>query len=109
VQDEVIRLFYSPGLQDCKNYDTANPVSIVLTQTDPTLYMAGADYTSGLNELKATYLNTGRFSTYFIGGANNTFHEHLFRDRFYMPVSGNITIAKYVSDYLGGKIAQVGP
>jgi len=109
IQDEVIRLFYSPGLQNCMNYDTANPVGIVIAQGDPNTYFPAQTYTDGLNDLKAKYLGTGRFATYFMGGANITFHEHLFRDRFYTAAAGNVTIAQYVTDFLGGKVEQIGP
>jgi L-ascorbate metabolism protein UlaG (beta-lactamase superfamily) len=109
IQDEVIRLFYSVGLQSCANYDTDNPVTIVLTQGDPTIYFAGDTYTSGLNDLRSKFGGTGRFATYFMGGANVTFHEHLFRDRFYTAAAGNVTIAKFVTDFLGDTITNVGP
>ncbi len=109
VQDEVIRLFYSPGLVDCMNYDTANPVLVVLAQTDATQYFPAQQYTDGLNDLRTKYVGTGRFATYYMGGANITFHEHLFRDRFYTTAAGTETIAQFVTDFLGGKIAQVGP
>jgi hypothetical protein len=109
LQDEVIRLFYSPGLQNCMNYDTANPVAVVLAQADPNTYFPAQNYTDGLNDLRTKYVSTGRFSTYFIGGTNITYHEHIFRDRFYQPISGNVTIAQFVTDFLGGKMQQIDP
>jgi hypothetical protein len=109
VQDEVIRLFYSPGLVNCMNYDTANPVAIVLAQGDPMTYFPAQNYTDGLNDLKSKYVSTGRFATYYMGGVNITYHEHLFRDRFYTAAAGNVTIAQFVTDFLGGKMQQITP
>jgi hypothetical protein len=109
VQDEVIRLFYSVGLQACMNYATANPVAIVLAQTDATQYFPAQQYTDGLNDLRTKYASSNRLATYYMAGANITFHEHLFRDRFYTQAAGNETIAQFVTDFLGNKIAQVGP
>jgi hypothetical protein len=108
-EDEVIRLFYSVGQQNCLNYDTANPVAIVLLQGDPNYYFTAASYTAGLNQLRSNYLNTGRFGTYFMGGANVSVHQHTFRQRFYeAPVTGK-TIASFVTDFVNGTVANVGP
>ena len=109
VQDEVIRLFYSVGLQDCASYDTANPIGIVVFQTDPTIYFSAQQYTDGLTDLRTRYMATSRFATYYMGGANISYHQHLFRSRFYDAAAGNQTIAAWVTDFLGGKITQVGP
>jgi hypothetical protein len=109
VQDEVIRLFYSVGLQTCANYDTANPIAIVITQYDPTIYFPAQQYTDGLMDLRTKYVGTNRFATYYMGGANITYHQHLFRSRFYDATAGTETIAKFVSDFLGGKVTQIGP
>jgi hypothetical protein len=108
-QDEIIRLFYSSGLRDCVDFATADPVTITLAQADPAWYVTGAVYTSGLTDLRQRYKNTGRFATYFIGGANQANHQHIWRDRFYQPVSGNKTIAQFVTDFLNGTMADLGP
>ncbi len=109
MEDEVIRLFYSVGLQDCANYDTADPVAVVLLQADPGTYFPADQYTGGLNALRDTYGGTGRLGTFFLGGDNITYHQHIFRDRFYDSSVGTESIAKYVSDFLSGTIANVGP
>ena len=46
IQDEVIRLFFSVGLQNCANYDTADPVAITLGQLDPNVYYPAAELRS---------------------------------------------------------------
>jgi hypothetical protein len=110
MQDEVIRLFFSVGVKDCANYDTADPVGITITQVlDPSVYMQAAPYTAGLNDLRSTYASTNRFATYFIGGASITLHQHEFRDRFYTTAAGNKTIASFVSDFIDGTVSAIGP
>ena len=44
-----------------------------------------------------------------LGGANITYHQHLFRSRFYDTSAGTETIAQFVNDFLGGKMSQIGP
>jgi hypothetical protein len=108
LQDEVIRLFYSPGLANCVNFDTANPVAITLLQGDPTVYMVGTDYQAGLAEIKSLYVGTGRFATYFLGGANITYHQHIWRPRFYDATAGTETIAQFTQNFLNGTMDQIG-
>jgi hypothetical protein len=81
----------------------------------------GGQYDDGLNDLRSTYLCTGKISSYFIGagdpdasdsnGSIDTLHEHIFRPRFYDPLagSGQPTLAQWMGDVVGGKIEQVGP
>lgn len=35
--------------------------------------------------------------------------HHLFRDRFCTAAAGNVTIAQFVTDLLGGKMQQITP
>ena len=116
MQDEVIRLFFSAGLASCQNYDTANPVTIVLNQTNPMVYFAAQPYIDGLTRLRSNYVSTGRLATYYMGGAspNVTWHQHIFRSRFYdkggaNPSSGLESIATFVTNFLGNKLEQIGP
>lgn len=109
MEDEVIRLFYSVGLVDCANYDTADPVAITLLQGDPTVYFPAQQYSGGLNELQATYMVSGRFATYFMSGLNLTMHQHTFRPRFYEAAAGGMTIASFVEQFLAGELLHVGP
>jgi len=90
-------------------YDTADPVGIVLLQADPKSYFPAQQYTDGLNDLRTKYVGTGKLGTYFMAGANITFHQHLFRSRFYDAAAGGKTIAAWVSEFLNGTMSQVGP
>lgn len=109
MQDEVIRLFFSAGLNDCATVTTADPVMITVGQIAPGTYMDGMRYQSALEEVRSLYLDTGRLATYFIGGPNITFHQHTWRPRFYEPVAGGETIADFVRNFLDGEVEQVGP
>jgi hypothetical protein len=112
-QDEVMRLFFSAGLNDCANYDTADPVAVVLGQFDPKTYYPAQEYTDAMNEVKMKYLATNKLSTYMINVMNATcapnFHEHIFRPEFYSKDAGTITEAQFVKEWLGGKVQQIGP
>jgi hypothetical protein len=109
MQDEVIRLFYSVGINDCTDYDTADPVGITVGQVlDPTVLFSADTYTAGLNDLRTRYATSNRMSTFYMGGDNPTFHQHIFRPEFFDPFNGT-TQAAYVSDFLAGKVVQLGP
>jgi len=109
MQDEVIRLFYSSGLQNCANFTTADPVGITLGQADPGTYLVAEDYTAGLNALRMQGMGYGKFATYYLGGANITFHQHLWRPRFYDASAGSETIAAFTTNFLAGKFEHIGP
>jgi hypothetical protein len=110
MQDEVIRLFYSMGLKDCSTYDQADPFGIAVGQLlDPNALFSAQTYTDGLNDLRAKYVSTGRFATYYIGGMNPNYHQHLFRAEFTMDGFGTVTEAQFASDFLNYKMTQVGP
>jgi hypothetical protein len=108
-QDEVIRLFFSPGLDNCVNYNTATAGGIVLLQSNALDYMPAATFTSGLTDLRSTYQSTGRFATYFLGNSNATYHQHTWRARFYDPSAGTETIAAFVTNFLNGTVETIGP
>jgi hypothetical protein len=120
-EDEVIRLFYSVGLQNCANFDTADPIGIFTLQGDPNSYYDGPattvhNYADGLNALRTKYGGTGRFATYYMGGTApaNTYHQHVFRARFYdkggtNPSSGVESIADFIGKFINGTVENVGP
>jgi hypothetical protein len=109
MQDEVIRLFYSVGVSDCADYDTADPVGITVGQLlDPSVLFAADTYTAGLNDLRARYASSNRLSTFFMGGDAPNLHQHVFRPEFYDMFNGT-TQAAYVTDFLAGKVEQLGP
>jgi hypothetical protein len=73
-------------------------------------------YTAGLNDLLTTFKCTGRLATYFIGGMNPNYmtaanHQHIFRNEFYQAIdnAGTMTMANWASDFISGKMDNVGP
>ncbi|MDB4987598.1 MAG: hypothetical protein JWN04_2776 [Myxococcaceae bacterium] len=105
VHDEVIRAFYAMGLSDCSGFDTASPVPAALGFTFP-----DTDYQTGLLGIRTTYAPMNKFASYYINGfGNNTFHQHIWRPRFYEAAQGTVTIAQWTTDFLAGKMTQVGP
>jgi len=36
-------------------------------------------------------------------------HQHIFRPTFYTTTSGGMTIAQFVTNFMSGTVAQVGP
>lgn len=105
MQDEVIRAFFSSSLNDCAGFESASPVTAALGLTVP-----GADYVAGLTDLRAAEQPGGRFASYYMNGLFNvTFHQHIWRPRFYEAAQGNVTIAQWARDFLAGKMTQIGP
>jgi hypothetical protein len=51
-------------------------------------------------------LSTNRLGTYYMPGS---LHQHLFRARLYEAPAGGVTIAKFVQDFIDGKVTNVGP
>lgn len=105
VNDEVIRLFFTPGENECAIIDTADPVELTIGQITTSLYPA-EKYEQGMNALRTEYVSTGRMATYFMPGV---LHQHMTRPRFFEAAAGGVTIADFVSDFLDGKMLQVGP
>ncbi len=110
MQDEVIRLFFSVGLDDCSSYDVADPVEITVGQVlDPAVLFDAQRYSDGLMELRSRYASTGKLATYYIGGTHTNLHQHIFRPEFTTATVLAKTPAQFVTDFLNGKVEQVGP
>lgn len=109
MHDEVIRLFFAPGQNDCATIKTADPFEITTSQIIGGTIFPAADYANGLLGLRALYEGTGRLSTYYMSGATELLHQHTFRARFYEAPSGGKTIAQWSADFVAGTMAQVGP
>lgn len=107
MEDDVIRLFFSPGQNDCATVETADPVAIALGLA----HLPAATYTAALNDFRMQYGSTGQLATYFIGGANIINHQHMWRNRFYDTTitAGGKSIADWTTGFLAGEVEQVGP
>ena len=109
IEDEVIRLAYSVGANNCANSDTANPIALTVAQLiDPNILMPASEFTKGLVALREQYVHTKQLATFYKGGPNPNLHQHLFRPDFYDTVNGT-TLAQFMADFIGGGLTQVGP
>jgi hypothetical protein len=109
LHDEVIRLFFTPGLDDCATINTADPIGITLGQVAGGQLFPEATYESGLLGVRAKYENSGRLATYLLAGANQTLHQHTWRPRFFEVTAGSQSLASFVAGFLEGRMEQVGP
>jgi hypothetical protein len=109
LHDEVIRLFFAPGQDDCALIQTADPFEITAGQILGGTIFPAETYEAGLMALRAKYLSTDRLATYFFGGDISTLHQHTFRPRFYEPVAGGKSMAQFTAEFLAGTMTQVGP
>jgi Pectinacetylesterase len=109
MQDEVIRLFFTPGENQCSTITSADPVAITIGQIGGAPIFPAATYESGLLGVRSKYLATGRLASFFLTGANLTLHQHTMRPRFFDTTLGSVSMAQFVTDFLNGKMDQVGP
>ena len=66
IHDQIIRLFLAAGQNDCADTDP-NLLSGLALQGSDVPSFDGGQYENGLDDLRSTYLCTGRISSYFIG------------------------------------------
>lgn len=109
MQDEVIRLFFTPGENECSTIETADPVGITLGQIAGGQLYPGEKYESALLSVRAKYSSSGNQASYFFAGPNVTLHQHSMRRRFFEPLVGGQSMAQFVSSFLDGEMRQVGP
>lgn len=109
IHDEVIRLFFTPGEDNCALITTADPFEITTGQLFGAQIYPADKYETALMALRSTYEGTGRLSSYLFGGDIDTMHQHTFRARFYEPVVGGKSMAQFITEFLAGTMQQVGP
>jgi hypothetical protein len=119
IHDQIFRLFFASSANNCANTDPNLLTTLGLQGGDVPGYPA-SQWEAAMQSLRPTYDCSGAFSTYYIGnalpdagttndGPIDTLHMHIFRDRFYLPLAGNMTIAQWTTDFLNGKMEDVGP
>jgi hypothetical protein len=109
-QDEMIRLFYSTGLNDCADYDVADPIAITASQIiDPQALFSQQVFSDGLDDLRARYQERGRVATYYLGAPTPNLHQHIFRAAFFSELAGGATPAQFLTDFMAGHVEQFGP
>jgi hypothetical protein len=107
VHDEVIRLFFSAGNDNCANND---PILLFLGTL--TLTYDANKFQEGLIDLRTRYACSNQFASYYVSTLfNDTPHQQIFRDRFYQPIANGstVTVAQWVSDFLADRMTHVGP
>ena len=107
IHDEVIRLFFSAGNDNCANND---PIALFLGTL--TLTYDANKFQEGLMDVRARYVCSQQLATYYVSSLfQNTPHQQIFRDRFYQPVANGstVTIAQWVSDFLADRMTHIGP
>jgi Pectinacetylesterase len=109
-EDEIIRLFYSVGLNNCQNYDTLDPVGATIGGIlDPNTLYAGPMFTAALRDVRDYLVGKGHaLSSFLIGPPNETnLHQIIFRPEFYTLQVNGKTPAQFVTEFLDGKDQQV--
>ncbi|HEX5660806.1 MAG TPA: pectin acetylesterase-family hydrolase [Polyangiales bacterium] len=109
IHDEIIRLFFSLGNDDCAGYQ-GDPVSLFLGTLGDTY--PPDKFSMGLSQLRTKYEDTDQLATYFMDGLpNGTAHQCLFRSRLYEKAAGadKPTIAEFLKTWIEGTMTQVGP
>jgi len=109
IHDEIIRLFFSLGNNDCKDYQTDPPSLFIGTLGDT---YPPDKFNMGLLQLRTKYAESKQLATYYMDGfPNGTAHQCLFRARFYEKAAGDDkpTIAEFLKQWVDGTLTQVGP
>ncbi len=118
IHDQIFRLFFAAGTSNCATNDPNLLTNLGLSGGDVTSY-PGPMWEAALDTLRTTYDCTHSFSSYFIGTADadagdssggiDTLHMHIFRDRFYAPLAGGVSIAAWATDLVNGTMEDIGP
>ena len=110
-EDEVMRLFYSGGLNNCAAFDDLDPVAVVLGNLlDPSVIYPGPEYTKAIFDTRDwVKANSFPLSTYIVAGPNPNFHQTIFRQEFYEVMSGGITPAEFIKRWLEGQDQTIEP
>lgn len=100
-QDEIIKLFFSSGLNNCtvKAADQAVPAALGLGA-----YPANR-YPAGLKQFIFDIAGKDNVGSYIMNG---TLHQHLFRKRYYEENGVGLTMAAWVGRILEGEAVHVG-
>jgi hypothetical protein len=109
IHDEIIRLFYSLGNDDCGAYG-GDPTGLFIGTLGDTY--PPDKFKMGLEQLRSKYVDSKQLSTYYMDGfPNSTAHQTLFRPRFYENAAGGDkpTIAEFIKQWVDGEMTQVGP
>lgn len=100
-QDEVIKLFYSAGLNNCTTNTTAAAVAAF---TGRSTYPYNL-YPEGLQDFIENVIGIDNGGSYIV---DDSTHQHLFRPRFYEDNGVDMTLADWLADIIAGHATHVG-
>jgi hypothetical protein len=100
-QDQIIKLFFAVGLNDCTIDSTAEAALSFYGGSSYPLER----YPMGLLDFIENVAGRDNAGSYFIPG---NLHQHLFRPRYYQDNGVGRTIAGWVADILDGRAEHVG-
>jgi len=101
LQDEVMKLFFSAGNNDC---ETNNYLEAVAAITGRSTYPVNR-YPDGLRDFFENVTGWDITGSYIISGST---HQHIFRSRFYENNNVGTTIADWLGQVLQGNAEHVG-
>jgi hypothetical protein len=109
-EDEIMRLFFAVGKNNCEDYDTLDPVAATVGEIlSPNVLYDGAMYTAALHDVR-DYLLSKKYalSTYMIGPPLETnLHQIIFRPDVYTVQVKGKTPAQFLAEFLDGKDQQI--
>lgn len=104
-QDQVIKLFFSAGLNECDPNFNPELQAVGDAIIGSTIYPADR-YPKGLSDFLSNVSGKDRTGSYIMSGSE---HQHIFRDRFFVDDKGvGTTIAAWLKDILNDKATHVG-
>jgi len=100
-QDEIMKLFFSPGLNNCT---TNVAVQAVAALRGLSLYPADR-YPAGLRDFVENTIGRESCGSYVVDGIS---HQFLFRDEFYLENGVGMILADWITEIISGKAIHVG-
>jgi hypothetical protein len=101
LQDEVMKLFFSAGNNNCTTNTTLEAVAAL---TGRSTYPPNR-YPAGLRDFLENVIGWEVGASYIVSGST---HQHLFRPRFYETNNTGVTLADWVRDVIQGEASHVG-
>lgn len=99
-QDQIMKLFLSSGLNDCRSFSGAEAAATFLGASS---YPAER-YPQGLHDFLEAIPGTGQMASYLIAG---DLHQHVFRERFFEDNGLGMSIAEWLGLLLQGDPRQL--
>jgi hypothetical protein len=102
LQDEVMKLFFGAGNNDC----TADSMTLAFSAIAGRSAYPPNRYPEGLRDFFENVVGWDIFGSYI---TDSSTHQHLFRPRFFEENGVKLTLAAWVREILNGNASHVGP